>query len=147
MADGGLFTITSSRISRRLRLSSRLTVRRNGSPRYSVLRHSLQLTALFGRRLVVTAQGAFFKALIKVILKHVAAVIPTLLVGAVGKRQAERQEVAGDRAHRLVVPEIKGMAALFATNLAFALPLVLLVFKAVILIMGDRISLVGVSPV
>ena len=76
-------------------------------------------------------------------LEHVATVVLTLLVGAVGKRQAERQEVAGEGAHRLVIPEIKGMTALFATDMAFALPPVLLVLQAVIRILGDRVFFGG----
>ena len=72
-------------------------------------------------------------------LEHVAAVIPTLLVGAVGKRQAERQEVAGEGAHRLVVPEVEGLTAPLAADLAFALPPVLFVLQAVIRIVGDRV--------
>ena len=92
---------------------------------------------------VITATAAFIEAFIEEMLEHVVTVILTRIVRAVGKRQAERQEVAGEGAHRLVVPEIKGMTALFATDLAFALPPVLIVLQAVIRIVGDRVFLCG----
>ena len=64
-------------------------------------------------------------------------------MGTVGKRLAERQEVAGDGPHRLVVIEIKGLSALLAAEPAFALCLALLVLQTVIRIVGDRIFFGG----
>ena len=80
-------------------------------------------------------------------LEHVAAVVLALFIRAVGIRQAERKVVAGDGIHRLVVPELEGLSAPLAAEPAFALFLALLVLQTVIRIVGDRISLVGVSPV
>ena len=61
-----------------------------------------------------------------------------LFVGAIGKRQAERDEVAGEGIHRPVVPEMEGLAAPLAADLACALGPVLRVVQAVIRIVGDR---------
>ena len=91
----------------------------------------------------ITAAGAFIETLFKVMLEHVVTVVLALFIRAVGKRQAERQEVAGEGAHRLVVPEVEGLTAPLTTNLAFALFLVLLVLQAVIRIVGDRVFLCG----
>ena len=61
------------------------------------------------------------------------------LVEAGGKRQAERQEVTGDEAHRTVVPDIKRLPTPQAAERA-------VVIQAVTRIAGDRLLLRGGRP-
>ena len=67
--------------------------------------------------------------------QHSGAVVPvvfTLFVGAVGKRQAEREEITGDGTDCLVVHDFKGLPALLAADPVFQ-------FQAVTRIMCDRV--------
>ena len=80
----------------------------------------------------VTAATAFFTAFIEVMLIHVVTVVLALLVGAAGIRQAERQEITGNGADHLVVPDFKGLPALLAADPAFQ-------FQAIARIVRDRV--------